>query len=297
MPSWPETIDQIAEQNRFAGVVSVDQDGETEFAKAYGLADRAQQIPNTVGTRFGVASGSKGLTALTVISLINDGPLGLSTTARSVLGEDLPLISDEVTVEHLLAHRSGIGDYLDEDAAHGITDYVLTVPAQDLATTDQYLAVLDGYPAKFPPGERFSYCNSGCVVLAVIAERVTTVPFHQLVAERVCDPSEMRDTGFPRSDEPPRTYCPWLPAHRGHLADERLPPAGTWQRRRQDLHHRCRRQPLVAVAVRRKIVPATWVTEMVRPRSDVTAALPCPPPRSAGRRSRQSARSGDLPRA
>ena len=42
-------------------------------------------------------------------------PLQLSTTARSVLGDDLPLIADDVTVEHLLAHRSGIGDYLDED--------------------------------------------------------------------------------------------------------------------------------------------------------------------------------------
>ena len=36
-------------------------------------------------------------------------------TARSVLGADLPLIDDDVTIEHLLAHRSGIGDYLDED--------------------------------------------------------------------------------------------------------------------------------------------------------------------------------------
>ena len=49
------------------------------------------------------------------MSLIEDGTLELDTTARSLLGDDLPLIDDEVTVEHLLAHRSGIGDYLDED--------------------------------------------------------------------------------------------------------------------------------------------------------------------------------------
>ena len=51
-----------------------------------------------------------------MVSLIEDGLLELSTTARSVLGGDLPLIDDDVTVEQLLAHRSGIGDYLDEDA-------------------------------------------------------------------------------------------------------------------------------------------------------------------------------------
>jgi CubicO group peptidase (beta-lactamase class C family) len=185
MLPWSEVIDPVADQNGFAGVVSVHRGGETEFAQAYGLADRARQIPNTVGTRFAIASGTKGLTALAVVSLINDNVLAMSTTARSVLGADLPLIGDDVTIEHLLAHRSGIGDYLDEEAGYDVTGYLLTVPPQNLATTEQYLSVLGGHPAKFLPGERFSYCNSGYVVLALIAERISGVAFDQLVAERV----------------------------------------------------------------------------------------------------------------
>jgi CubicO group peptidase (beta-lactamase class C family) len=47
------------------------------------------------------------------VSLIEEGLLKLSTTARFVLGQDLPLIDDRVTIEHLLSHRSGIGDHLD----------------------------------------------------------------------------------------------------------------------------------------------------------------------------------------
>src|SRR5205807_255961 len=109
---------------------------EIEFVKAYGLAHRAHQIANTADTRFAIASGSKGLTALTVVSLINDNALSMSTTARSVLGRDLPLIGGDVTIEQLLAHRSGIGDYLDEAAGDDVTDYLLTVPPQDLATTE-----------------------------------------------------------------------------------------------------------------------------------------------------------------
>jgi len=167
MLPWSEVIDPVADQAGFAGVVSVHRGAETEFAQAYGLADRACQIPNTVRTRFAIASGTKGLTALTVVSLINDNALTMSTTARSVLGTDLPLIGDDVTIEHLLAHRSGIGDYLDEEAGDDVTDYLLTVPPQDLATTEGYLAVLGGHPAKFPPGARFSYCNSGYVVRLV----------------------------------------------------------------------------------------------------------------------------------
>ena len=57
---------------------------------------------------------SKASPALVVVSLIEAGALSLDTAARAVLGADLPLISVQVTIQDLLAHRSGIGDYLDE---------------------------------------------------------------------------------------------------------------------------------------------------------------------------------------
>ena len=129
-----------------------------------------------------------------------------------MLGGDLPLIGDDVTIEHLLSHRSGIGDYLDEDAEPEITDYVMPVPVHELATTEQYLAVLDGHPTKFAADERFAYCNSGYVVLALIAERTSGVPFHELVRQRVCEPAGMHDTEFLRSDElPGRAALGYLP--------------------------------------------------------------------------------------
>ncbi|GGS58739.1 serine hydrolase domain-containing protein [Actinokineospora fastidiosa] len=192
-------LDVVARDTGFSGVVRVDRDGQV-FAKAYGLAHRGYGIANTVDTRFAIASGCKGFTALTVVSLMEQGLLTLSTTAREVLGEDLPLIDAAVTVEHLLAHRSGIGDYFDEDVVTDLSAYVLPVPVQCLLDIEQYLPVLDGYPQKFPPGERFSYCNSGFVVLALIAERVSGVPFHDLVRQRVCEPAGLVDTDFLRSD-------------------------------------------------------------------------------------------------
>src|SRR5689334_4142771 len=196
-------IDSLAARTGFAGVVRMDRGGETVFAQAYGLACRAHGIPNTVDTRFGIASGTKGLTALAVVSLIEQGVLGWDTTARAVLGSDLPLIDDRVTVEHLLAHRSGIGDYMDEGEGHPITDYAMTVPVHQLATTEQYLSVLDGRAMKFEPDARFEYCNSGFVLLALIAERAAGEPFHELVVRRVCQPAGMIDTEFLRSDELP----------------------------------------------------------------------------------------------
>lgn len=194
------SIDRCAAANGFSGVVRVDIGDET-VAAAYGMADRAHGLENTVDTVFALASGAKSFTALAVMSLIEDGSLELDTPVRDLLGGDLPLIDDRVTVEHLLCHRSGIGDYFDEDDEGSITDYVMPVPVHELATTEDYLPVLDGHRTKFEPGAAFSYCNGGYVVLALIAERATTTPFADLVDRRVCQPAGMRDTAFRRTDE------------------------------------------------------------------------------------------------
>jgi CubicO group peptidase (beta-lactamase class C family) len=118
-------------------------------------------------TGLAIASGSKGFTALVALSLAADG----TTRARELLGADLPLVDDRVTVVHLLGHRSGIGDYLDESAGHQIDDYVMTVPVHQLADSNDYLKVLDEHPQHFTPGERFAYNNAGFVLLAILAER------------------------------------------------------------------------------------------------------------------------------
>jgi CubicO group peptidase (beta-lactamase class C family) len=241
---------------------------DIELAGAYGMAHRALEIPNTGETQFAIASGAKGFTALAVVSLIEDGSLALSTTARSVLRDDLPLIGDDVTVEHLLSHRSGIGDYLDEDAGDDITAYLMPVPVHELATTEQYLAVLDGHPAKFAPGERFAYCNGGYVVLALIAERTSGVPFHDLVRERVCDPAGLGDTEFLRSDElPGRAALGYLSGDAASRTNVfHLPVRGNGDggiySTAADI------SSLWRAFFGGRIVSADWVAEMVRRRSE-----------------------------
>jgi CubicO group peptidase (beta-lactamase class C family) len=264
-----DEIDAVARQSDFSGVVRVDRDGEVLFERAYGLADRAHEVANTVETQFGLASGTKGFTAVAVASLIEEGALALSTTARSVLGGDLPLIRDDVTVEHLLSHRSGIGDYLDEEDGYDFADYVLAVPAHELATTEQYLAVLDGHETKFAPDERFAYSNGGYVVLALIAERTSGTPFHELVRQRVCEPAGMNDTAFLRSDELPgraangyvvvdgtlRTNVFHLPVRGsgdGGIYSTAADVSAFWRAFFAGL-----------------LVSKEWVAELVRPRSDV----------------------------
>ena len=259
-------LDEHAAETAFSGAVRVDREGRVELAKAYGLAHRGLAIPNAVDTRFGIASGTKGLTALAVVSLVEEGALELDTAARSLLGRDLPLVPDDVTVELLLAHRSGIGDYLDEEGGRSVVEYVLAVPAQELAETEDYLRVLDGRPPTFAAGERFAYCDSGYVLLALLAERATGTPFAELVRERVCRPAAMDDTEFLRSDELPGGVATGYLAVDGlrtnvfHLPVRGSGDGGVYSTVR-DI------RSLWTAFFSGRIVSPRWVTEMVRPRS------------------------------
>jgi CubicO group peptidase (beta-lactamase class C family) len=261
-------VDRVAAAAGFSGVVRVDRGGRVELAKAYGSAHRGHGIPNTVDTRFGLASGTKSLTALTIVSLVEESRLDLHTTARSVLGEDLPLIDDDVTVEHLLAHRSGIGDYFDEDVVESMTDYVMPIPVHRLVTTADYLAVLGGHTQRFAPGERFAYNNGGFVVLALIAERAGGMPFADVMRTRVCEPAGMRDTAFLRSDEPgERTALGYLDGDGLRTNVLHLPVVGSGDggiySTAADIH------ALWSALYAGRIVPVARVAEMVRPSSDV----------------------------
>jgi CubicO group peptidase (beta-lactamase class C family) len=105
MQSVEEEVTSLAQRTRFSGIVRVDRGDTTEYAQAFGLADRAHEIANTIDTRFALASGAKGLTALTVVSLVQDGTLDRSTTARTVLGGDLPMIDERGPESYDLAFK------------------------------------------------------------------------------------------------------------------------------------------------------------------------------------------------
>lgn len=271
MSSIAAALDEVAARTGFSGVVRVDRRGEVEVSAAHGFAHRGLELPNNVDTQFAIASGGKGLTALMVISLVVEGVLTLDKTARTFLGDDLPLIADDVTVEHLLAHRSGIGDYLSwEGDSFDATDYVLASPVHQFATTEGFLPDLDGRPTEFEAGTRFAYCDAGYVVLALIAERATSLGYHELVTERVLRPAGMSDTAFLRSDEPSeRMALGYLRPYGLRTNVLHLPVRGNGDggvyTTASDMHR------FWGGLYGGRIVPAQWVAEMTRPRSDVPA--------------------------
>lgn len=128
-------------EDAFTGLIVVDVGERRALEQAHGFAHRAHHVPVTAGTRFGIASGAKSFTALVVMRLVEDRALRLEDPVRRLLGTDLPLIDDGVTVDHLLTHTSGMGDYLDEEADWDVDDYVLPVPVHLLGKPEAFVPV------------------------------------------------------------------------------------------------------------------------------------------------------------
>ncbi|TDE92857.1 class A beta-lactamase-related serine hydrolase [Occultella glacieicola] len=264
----PSTFDEAVATSSFTGVVTVDVGDRRTLERCEGYRQRALGAPMVVDARIAIASGSKAFTALAVMRLVEDGALRLDQPVRDLLGGDLPLIDDAVTIEHLLTHTSGIGDYLDEDADWEVSDYVLTLPSHTLTTAVAFLPMLEGHEQKYAPGERFSYCNGGYMVLAVLIERVTGETYHDVVRRLVFTPAGLGATDFLPLNELP------VDAAQGYVHDEgdlvntlHLPVLGNGDggafTTAADLHR------FWLAFLGGRIVSPGSVEEMTRPRHDV----------------------------
>ena len=262
-----EAVDAAIAEGDFSGVVTVDVGDRRVFARAVGFAHRAHGIPNTPTTRFALASGGKGFTALAVLRLVEEGRLALDDRVRPILGDDLPLIDDAVTIEHLLTHTSGIGDYLDESGDLDISDYILSVPVHTLTTAQAFLPVLDGFPQVSPPGERVAYNNGAFVVLALVVERLAGEPFPEFVEREVVARAGLAHTGFLRADDlPADAALGYLDAEGNRTNVLHLPVRGNGDggiySTPDDLHAFWR------ALLGGRILSPSMVAELIRPRVD-----------------------------
>lgn len=178
---------------------------------ASGHAQRADGIPNSVETRFAQASGTKTLTAIAVARLVEEGRFEFTTKMAEILDLWPGAFGDEVTVQHLLTHTSGIPDYFDEDAGDNFEALWQDVPSYSVRSPADLLPLFVDANPKFPPGERFAYCNSGFVMLGLLIEQHSGSSFSDFIQTRVLDRAGMASSGFfPLDRLPARTALNYL---------------------------------------------------------------------------------------
>jgi CubicO group peptidase (beta-lactamase class C family) len=86
----------------FSGVISIVQGSKSIFQGAYGFADKANEIPNRIDTRFGTASAGKVFVAAAILGLIEQNIISFDTTIGEILKFDLKEIDSEITIRQLL---------------------------------------------------------------------------------------------------------------------------------------------------------------------------------------------------
>jgi CubicO group peptidase (beta-lactamase class C family) len=191
-----QTLNTSIEEHAFSGVISIRQKDHVLYARAAGYADRSNKIENSLETRFGIASGTKFFTALAIGKLIEAQKLSFSTPLKDCIALDFPRYSQEITIQHLLTHTSGIPDYYDEDKAESVDNFSVSIPWYALRGPRDYLAIFPDEAMKFAPGERFSYSNGGYILLGVVIEELTGMKYQDFVEQAIFKAIGMNHSGY-----------------------------------------------------------------------------------------------------
>ncbi len=211
-----QVIDQAVSETSFSGVIFVKIDGRVVLENAYGYSDRSNKIQNTVDTRFGIASGTKFLTALGIGKLIDRGELSLGSKLCDCVDIDFPHISEDVTIHHLLTHTSGVYDYYDEELIEDVDNFQLDIPCFKLKGPKDYIPLFHDGKMKFNPGERFSYSNGGFILLGIVIEETSGTPYAHFIEENIFELCDMSDSGFFAMDRlPERTAFGYIDEEEG----------------------------------------------------------------------------------
>lgn len=182
-----EYMSANATQGKFNGVVLVAKDGKILLHKGYGWRDARKRQAHDENSVFQIGSVTKQFTAVIILHLQEQGKLKVTDTISQYI-PDLPN-GNRITIQHLLRHTSGVFNYTNDNAFMA-TEAVKPVPVSKL------IDVFRNKPLDFAPDSRFSYSNSGYVLLGYIIQKVSGKPYEQMVREVIFRPAQMSHSGF-----------------------------------------------------------------------------------------------------
>lgn len=191
--TFPQKIDSLfSTVPDFSGVVLIADKGKPVYHKAFGYRNVETKTPLDTTDIFELASVSKQFTATVIMMLKEEGKLLYDERVEKYL-PNLPY--PNITIRHLLTHTSGLPDYQAIMDKHWDKSKV--------ANNDDILVYLKKYhpPSVFAPGEKYTYSNTGYVLLASIAEKASGKDFIEFCRERIFQPLQMKNTDIRSLEE------------------------------------------------------------------------------------------------
>jgi CubicO group peptidase (beta-lactamase class C family) len=189
-------LNQLDEDEEFSGAVLITKNGEVLLGEAIGMASKSYDVPNKMDTKFNIASVGKMFTGVAITQLAEQGKLSFDDPiSKYVSAEWLsPEISEKIQVKHLLTHTSGIGDYFRDAYTQCKVPFF-----RDLG---DYKSLIVDDTLNFEPGTRFSYSNTGMLLLGVVLENVTGDKYFNYLKKNLFEPAGMINTDGFDKDSP-----------------------------------------------------------------------------------------------
>jgi D-alanyl-D-alanine carboxypeptidase len=180
-------FDRLAEKNKAMGSLTIAKDGQELYARSIGFSqiNGTEKKPLTPANRFRIGSITKMFTAAMILQLVEEGKLKLTDT----LDGFYPQVPNakKITIEQLLAHRSGIPNVRRVQNSQGNAN---TKPI----TREEMLALIVKATPEFEPDARQSYSNSGYQLLGMILEKLTGKSYAAALEERITSRIGLKDT-------------------------------------------------------------------------------------------------------
>ena len=180
-----DLVQEYVKLDIFSGIVLVAEKVDISFHKAYGLSNREKNIPNSVNTLFDIGSMNKTFTSIVIKQLAEEGKIDLNDNLTKFLSGFKDPNTNKITINHLLDHESGFGDY------H-------TPGYFDLPLNERKLGAIveraKSYQLNFEPGTEQDYSNLGYVILGAVIEKVTGKSYFDNVQERIVTPLNLKNT-------------------------------------------------------------------------------------------------------
>lgn len=185
-------IEPIVKADQFSGSILVARNGVPLFRQSFGLANREWDVPNTPDTKFRIGSITKEFTATAILQLAEGGKLSIDDPVSKYYVEAPPAWKD-ITIKHLLTHTSGIPSYT-------AIPHFFAADARLDRKPEEIIKLTQDKPLEFAPGSKFSYDNSGYIILGYIIEKVSGENYADYVQHHIFDPLGMKSTGYDVSE-------------------------------------------------------------------------------------------------
>jgi CubicO group peptidase (beta-lactamase class C family) len=181
-----------ADTGLFSGTVLVADRGQVIYKEAFGMANREWNVPNTVDTKFRLASVSKQFCSLIMMQLVQEGKVNLDDKITDYLPYYRKDTGDRITLHHLQCHQTGIKDFTAGFDYRGTTSRLTF-------GKDEFIKLHCSGDLSHEPGTIYSYCNAGYCILGRIMEKVTGKTFERNLHDRIFEPLGMKNSGYDRN--------------------------------------------------------------------------------------------------